>query len=171
MLKATLSLLFVSVVATGCHSVCGIGNEITIPATDPTAPSVTMDAHFLHQAMVTVTPGTGSPSVTAAGDEVITLLATADDPHGAKDIQIWVEETRWHGATQEGPGLLGVPEASSPDTRTAGATGCTRRLAQAKLDIPQRRQGATALRLRVWATGVNFNDTKVDTAQLTINWP
>ena len=165
-------LLLVAAMSAGCQSICAAGNEIVVPSADATAPGVTMDAHFLHQAMVTVTPGTGNPSVSVAGDEVVTLIAAGNDAPGVQDIQIWVEETRTRpDGSQFGPGLLGSPDASNPDSTAPGGKGCTSRLAQLSIDIAKRRVGAISLRLRVWATAVNFGGTKVDTDSLTINWP
>ena len=154
---------------------CFSGTSITIPASDATPPTTVMDVHLPNKPIITVTPPSPAVSSTIGGSDTVTIIAKGTDPEGTKDIQIWVEETWWTTSggttTQTGPGLLGAPEAHNLDNGTAGAKGCTERVATLNLYIKQRRKLATSYRIRTWATAINFGGAKVNSAVVTLTWP
>ena len=143
-LHASSALLATAALAlAGCTSSpprpCGIGQPVTISASDTSSPSVVVD-FFLPDGRTVSFPSAGTPStVTSNSSGRVTVIAKTTDPEGAQDAQIWAAAkscTTLGGSTScSGPGLLGAPSASNPDARTAGMTGCTERLVQHNLQV------------------------------------
>lgn len=120
--------------------------------------------------ITSVTSASSPDSAAIGGNDTVTIIAKGTDPEGIKDIQIWVEETWWNPSIT-GPTLLSAPEVRNVDNSTAGAKGCTERLATLNLYIKQRRKQATSYRIRTWSTAVNFGGAKVNSAVVTLRWP
>ena len=88
-------------------------------------------------------------------------VASGNDPERIRDIQIFIEETKWTSSSVTGPGLVGAPSANNRDTVAPGGKGCSSRLVTLNLDIAQHRGQAPAVRIRTWAIAVNFAGTEV----------
>jgi hypothetical protein len=170
----------VAVVALSLAGCGGSGTTIleAVSSPGPTPPLAAMDAHFPSGRTLSVTSATPtSQSTTVDPSIVVTLIASATDPDGVRDVQIWVEETWWRVdpgtgiGTQEGPGFLAAPEKSSPDDTASVGNACTSRTTVLHLDLPLRRRNATNYRARVWATGVNLCGASATTGDLTLTWP
>jgi hypothetical protein len=153
-------------------------NKITIPPSDTSPPTVTMDVFLPNQSTpLTVLPTTaGTPTVTATANDVVTVAARGDDPDGGvQDVQIWALQTSWRlvsGTQQQvGPGLAGAPEASSPDPSMIGDVALKSRLATHNFDIKQLRGAFSRIRIEVWATAKNFHGGTVSTKSARIVWP
>ena len=160
---------------TGCPR-CLTGSPVTVPNGDSTPPTAGMTANFsTNKPMLTVSSGGADVSGSISRNDIVSLIATGSDPDGVQDIQIWVEETWWYNQNgftkQVGPGLLGAPESSSPDSTKPGGQACPTRLLGLNLDITTRSKQADQYRIRTWATGVNFSGTKVNTSVLTLRFP
>lgn len=180
--RQRIFVVFVAVlmsVAIGCTTTnrpCVAGKAITIPVSDVSSPTSAMDIHFPSKPSATVMEGSGDIEIKVGGNDAITLLAVGNDPEGVKDIQIWIQETWWFAnpttgiVSQRGPGLLGAPEKQNVDSSTSG-TVCSSRATNLKLDVGQRRAGATQYRARSWAKALNFSNKESTTSQATFNWP
>ncbi|HYJ38634.1 MAG TPA: hypothetical protein VEV87_08455 [Chitinophagaceae bacterium] len=149
---------------------CFSGTSITIPSSDLTTSTTIMDVHMSNKPITSVTSASSPDSAAIGGNDTVTIIAKGTDPEGIKDIQIWVEETWWNPSIT-GPTLLSAPEVRNVDNSTAGAKGCTERLATLNLYIKQRRKQATSYRIRTWSTAVNFGGAKVNSAVVTLRWP
>lgn len=155
------------------------GSLVTVPITDSTPPTTLMDAHFTEPGKGYVTVSNNSPPVTVQvrGNEEVSLVAKGEDiDGGCQDVQIWVESTTWRNSggiqSQTGPGLLGSPTASAPDTISKPGDQARKTcLLTHKLNVAQLRGGADRMRLRIWAEAVNFHGTRVSSAPLTLEWP
>jgi hypothetical protein len=153
-------------------------DTVTIPASDGTPPRVALDA-FLNTGTVSVA-SSGSAATASVGNQgQISLIAsTTDDDGGAQDIQIWVETTTTSctadgTCSQRGPGLLGGPAVSNPDSpKTPGSSASKSRLANYTLDIAALRgTNTTSITVRIWAIGSNFHGGQVQTPNLVLTWP
>jgi len=150
---------------------CFSGSSITIPASDNTPPSTVLDVHISGKPLISVTSTSSADSTNIADTDTITFIAKGSDPEGIKDIQIWVEETRWYNGSTPGPGLLGAPEVHNIDNGTVGSKGCTERVASLNFFVKPRRKQATNYRVRLWATAINFTGTKTNSATVVLTWP
>src|SRR6266852_2362960 len=72
---------------TGCA--CRFGQEIVIPSSDGTDPSLVMDFHLPSGSIVTVMPGSTTNTVAVPGGGKVTVIVNAKDGEGVKDAQIW----------------------------------------------------------------------------------
>ena len=173
-MKLTLRLLIfitLAVVMTGCNpgssSKCLVGQEIVIPSTDATDPTLVMDFHLPNGTIVTVTPGAAISTVPVPGGGRVTVIVNAKDPEGVQDAQIWAAgitsrtDPNTGATTQSGPGLLGAPTTSNRDNATAGQKGCTERIAQTNLEVSKSSTGSVSF--EVHAVGINFGSKSVTT--------
>jgi hypothetical protein len=106
----SLALPLLLVTTAGCPPPpCAVGSPVTIPASDSTPPTATMDVHFPNKPMLTVRSGSADAMSTVGANDVITLIAAGNDPEGVKDIQIWVEETWWYPDDKRGQDCWALP--------------------------------------------------------------
>lgn len=162
-------------VVSGCP---GSADKLTIPASDVTPPTITMDIFLPNQSTpLTFTPTTPvTPTVTATANDVVTVVARGDDADGGvQDVQVWAVQTSWKSvggiAQQVGPGLAGAPEASNPDASAIGEVALKSRLATHNVDIKQIRGGYSRVQIEVWATAKNFHGGTISTTHAQISWP
>lgn len=151
---------------------CFVGQLVTVPSTDTTAPGIVAD--FVPPAGPTVSLTTASPAaarniVVSPGGRV-TLVAKASDPEGVKDIQIWVG-TRTCLTTGgvprcSGPGLLGGPEASNPDPVSPGGQACTERVATINLDAIHTAVRSVSHEISI--RGINTAGQQTEIASITL---
>lgn len=150
---------------TGCGS-CPNGQEIVIPASDGTAPSIVMEFHLPNGNTVAVTSTATPSTITVPGGGTVTVIVNAKDAEGIQDVQIWAAEITVTNnpdgtVSKAGPGLLGAPTASNPDGRTAGQKGCTERVVSQNLTVTKNSHGSTSF--EVSARGINFGGTTAST--------
>ena len=154
----------------GCQ--CQSGQEVVIPSSDTTPPSLVMDLHLPNGNIVSVMSTSTASTVLVPGGGRVTVIAKATDSEGAQDAQIWAAsittkiDPTTGLATQTGPGLLGAPSASNPDGHTAGQKACTERIVQQNLDVRTGPSGSVSF--EVSARGVNFGGGNVRTATVTL---
>jgi hypothetical protein len=120
---------------------------------------------------ISISSASGPFTTSVGANDIVTLIASGSDPEGIQDIQIFIEETASSVGSTTGPGLVGAPSASNRDSTAPRGKGCSSRLATLNLDIAKLRRGATSLRIRAWATAVNFGGTEVKTDVVVLNWP
>lgn len=162
---AALMMLLATVIA-GC-STCPVGQEIVIPSSDGTGPSLVMDFHLPNGSIVTVTPGSTTSTVDVPGGGKVTVIVNAKDGEGVQDAQIWAAGITWTTdpttgiTTRSGPGLLGAPTASNPDSRSPGEKGCTERVVSQNLEVHSTPRGGASY--EVSARGLNFGGRDVRT--------
>jgi len=155
----------------GCQN-CPSGQEIVIPSSDTTPPSLVMDLHLPNGNIVSVTSTSTASTVLVPGGGRVTVIAKATDSEGVQDVQIWAAsittkiDPTTGLATQTGPGLLGAPSASNPDGHTAGQKACTERIVQQNLDVRTGPSGSVSF--EVSARGVNFGGGNVRTPTVTL---
>lgn len=172
MTRRFLILSLISAAITGCTSHCLLGQEIVIPSSDATDPSVTMDFHLPNGSIVTVTPSSGPSSIPVPGGGKVTVIANAKDSEGIQDAQIWAAEFTIRVdpstgiASKSGPGLLGAPTASNRESGTPGQKGCTERVVSTDLEVRKLPNGHTGY--EVHAMGVNFGGRKIGTQLVTL---
>jgi hypothetical protein len=163
--------ILVATAITGCQT-CPFGQEIVIPSSDVTAPSLVMDLHLPNGSIVTVTPGSTTSTVPVPGGGKVTVIVNAKDPEGVKDVQIWSAsiittiDPNTGVATRQGPGLLGAPSASNADSRSSGQKGCTERVVSENLEVSSTPQRVVSF--EVGARGVNFGGRTVRTPTVTL---
>lgn len=172
----SLLILFFALLSSKCE--LNPNNLVTIPASDPTPPSVILDVHFSQsgKAYISVTPYSGDLTSMITPNEEISLAAKGTDADGGcQDIQIWVETTTWKqnpdgSMTQTGSGLQGMPTASNPDlsAKSPGDQARKERLLTHKVDIAQLRGSADRIRIKVWAEAVNFHGGKSKTGVVSL---
>src|SRR5688572_8623467 len=156
-------------------------DSVTIPPVDTTPPTVVMDIHFPQGRIYTVTSTGFNPTMptnVGANDEISLVAKGEDIDGGIQDIQLWISigKTFSDSGTglceQEGPGLVGAPEASNPDTaKQPGETALKTRLVSHKLDINQIRGVADSLTIDIQAKAINFQGDIVSTTNVTLRWP
>jgi hypothetical protein len=116
-----------------------VGQPVTIPTADTSQPAVLVDLLLPDHRTVSFATGAAQQIVTSAASGPVSILARAVDQQGAQDIEIWAGERRCetNGGTTtcSGPGLLAYPTSHNTDTGSAGAIGCTERLATADINI------------------------------------
>lgn len=169
-MRLTLRFLILSILAnaiTGCSNHCPLGQEVVIPSSDATAPSIGMDFHLPNGSIVTVTSGSATSTVPVPGGGRVTVIVNAKDSEGIQDAQIWAADIRYKTdpntgiTTQSGPGSLGAPTASNKDVGNPGQKGCTERIATINLDVSK--SPTAAVSKEVHAVGVNFGGKSVST--------
>jgi hypothetical protein len=154
-MKLALRFLILSILASAMsacpeRSKCLLGQEVVIPSSDATAPSVVMDIHLPDGKVQTVyTAASGTlPSnvfVPVKGGGQVTIIVNAKDSLGIRDVQIW--------ATPSGGGTPSAPIASNKDSGKAGEKGCTERVANINLTVSK---SPIVVSFDVRAVGVNF---------------
>jgi hypothetical protein len=170
MLRLILPMIAV-VGITGCQT-CQFGQEVVIPSSDATPPTVVMDFHLPNGTVVTVTPGSAISRVAVPGGGRVTVIVNAKDPEGIQDAQIWAAaitttiDPNTGLATRSGPGLLGAPTASNPANRSQGGKACTERVVSQNLDVRSNSRGRVSF--EVSARGVNFGGGDVRTPVVTL---
>ena len=164
----------VILMVSGCG---GTASQITVPSADSTPPTVTMDI-FLPNQSTPLTVTSSSPvspaarKVTAQANDRLTTIARGDDPDGGvQDIQIWATYTCFKAGSQVGPGLAGAPEASNPDSATAGGTAQISRLVSFNFEMQTLRAGCVGVTIDVWAVAKNFHGGSTQTLHAAIVWP
>jgi hypothetical protein len=173
-MKLTRYFLILTIVAaafTGCTNHCKLGQEIVIPSSDTTDPSVVMDFHLPNGSIVTVVPGSSTSTVPVPGGGRVTVIVNAKDSEGIQDPQIWAAEIKERinpggTVTRSGPGLLGAPTASNKDNGTPGQKGCTERLVSTNLEVSK--SPTLSVSYEVHAVGVNFGGRNVSTPLVTL---
>lgn len=157
---------------TGCKT-CQFGQEIVIPSSDATKPTIVMDFHLPNGSVVTVTPGSTTSSVAVPGGGTVTVIVNTNDDEGVKSSEIWaadIKETTDPNTglvTRVGPGLLGAPTASSTNTNGPGQKGCTEGVASQDLIV--HRTANASVSFEVSARGVNFGGQQVSTPVVTLS--
>lgn len=150
---------------------------VKVPVSDATPPAVALTA-FSSKPQITVTDTSGPITASVTNGDRVVLWGNCTDPDGGcKNIQIWVERTTWkhyaNGTTsQAGPGLLGGPEAESPDT-VSKIGDQARKQRTVSLDVEDFKSvpANTSIRLRAWAEAYNFSGTKSTSKDLVLNFP
>jgi hypothetical protein len=169
-----LSLAAAITMMTGCPnpSHCLLGQEVVIPQTDSTDPTVTMDFHLPNGSIVTVTPGSATSTVSVPGGGNVTVMVNAKDGEGVRDSQIWAAsitekiDPNTGTVSRAGPGLLGAPTANNADNGGPGQKGCTERLASTNLAVSKSATGSVSF--EVTAAGVNFGGRTVRTTTVIL---
>ena len=155
----------------GCPK-CLVGQEIVIPSSDGTPPSVTMDFILPNGNTITVTPGSTTSTVPVPGGGEVTVIVNAKDSEGVKDAQIWAAKVTWTidpntgAATRSGPETLGAPTASNADSGSPGKKGCTQRLVSQTLVVRSTPRGRVSYEIS--ARGFNFGGGDVRTPLVTL---
>jgi hypothetical protein len=150
----------------GCGS-CPVGREIVIPAADQTDPAVALEFHLPGGQIISASAASSPPVVVVPGGGTVTLIASATDDQGAKDIQLWIgtktctTDPAAGTTTCSGPGLQGAPTASNPDARAAGQNGCTARVVSHNLVVT--RTPTRSVSYEVEARGLNFGGRQART--------
>lgn len=170
----TLSIITSALTITGCPgpSHCAVGQEIVIPSSDATDPSVVMDFHLPNGSIVSVTPGSSTSTIPVPGGGKVTVIVNAKDGEGVQDAQIWAADFTYKVdpvtgiASRSGPGLLGAPTASNRDSGGPGQKGCTERVASTNLEVRKLPNGYTGY--EVHAVGVNFGGRNMSTPLVTL---
>ena len=143
---SSLGLLVAAAVTTlsACNtppsgSACAIGQPVTIPSSDSSPPAVAVDFFLPDGRTISMTSGSPAQIITSASSGTVTVIAKATVPQGSQDVQVWAGERRCTssaGTTScSGPGLLGAPSASNPNTGTPGMAACTERLVSHNVQI------------------------------------
>lgn len=164
--------VFFATVMTGCQT-CPVGQEIVIPTSDTTDPSLAVDFFLPDGTVVTVTPGSAVSTIAVPGGGWVTVIAKAQDPEGVQDAQIWAASITWTTdpntglTTRSGPGLLGAPTASNRDGRSQGQKGCTERLVSQKLEVRSSPRGGVSY--EVSARGINFGGGVISTPLVSLH--
>ena len=174
-----LLLLTSIAVMTACTNTttnhCTVGQEVAIPASDTTDPTIVMDFHLPNGSIVSVTPGSGVSTVPVSGGGKVTVIVNAKDSEGVKDAQIWAASitTKIDPATgtasKTGPASFSAPTTSNPDSGSAGQKGCTERLATTNLEVSRTPAGSVSF--EVHAVAVNFGGKNVSTPLVTLVVP
>ena len=159
---------------TGCpnQSHCLLGQEIVIPSSDATDPSVVMDFHLPNGSIVSVTPGSATSTIPVPGGGKVTVIVNAKDSEGIRDAQIWASsiteriDPNTGIVSRAGPGLLGAPTASNRDSGGPGQKGCTERLVSTDLEVHKSPTGSVSY--EVSAAGVNFGGRTVRTTAVIL---
>ena len=165
------SLMIAVIGITGCQT-CPFGQEVVIPSSDTTPPTVVMDFHLPNGTVVTVTPSSMTSIVAVPGGGRVTVIVNAKDSEGVQDAQIWAAaitttiDPNTGIATRSGPGLLGAPTASNPASGSPGGKACTERVVSQNLDVSSNSQGSVAF--EVSARGVNFGGRDVRTSLIRL---
>jgi len=166
--------LAVALVA-GCESSAGGSSDsVTIPSSDGSSPSITMDAHFNVESrpFLTVTHGSSDQQANAQPGETVTFLANGQDRDGGVErVQIWATFSECSGGDGEArtcssPGLVSQPRAESVDAdpgKGPGDVAATSRVTQYNLTIE------ASVEARVWAIVENFSGDRVRSATITID--
>jgi hypothetical protein len=164
-------VILVAAAITGCRT-CPFGQDIVIPSSDVTGPSLVMDLHMPNGSIVTVTPGYTTSTVPVPGGGKVTVTVNAKDAQGVKDAQIWAAritttiDPNTGLATRSGSGLLGRPTASNADSGLPGQKGCTERVVSQNLKVSRTPQRVVSY--KVTAHGVNFGSRDVRTPTVTL---
>jgi hypothetical protein len=146
---------------------CPVGQEVLIPASDTTDPSVVLDFHLPNGTIVTVTPGSGISTVPVPGGGNVTLIVNAKDSEGIQEAQIWTASitTKIDPVTgvvsKTGPASFSTPTASNRDSGSAGQKGCTERLATTNLQVSKTSTGSVSY--EVHAVALNFSGRNAST--------
>ena len=120
---------------------CFLGQQVTIPTSDSTDPTLAVDFHLADGSLVTVQSGGQVPADIISPDGTVTINAVARDAEGVRDVQLWIAARKCTsdpatGATTcSGPGLLGAPTTSNRDGGAPGARGCTERLTSQSVQV------------------------------------
>jgi hypothetical protein len=169
---ATLAFLVsMSAMIAGCRP-CPFGQEIVIPASDATDPSIVMDFHLPNGSIVTVTPTSTPSTIKVPGGGQVTVLVKAIDSEGVQDAQIWAASIKYTidpstGTTStSGPGLLSTPTASNRDGSSPGQKGCTERVVSQNLEVRKTSRGGIGY--EVHAEGLNFGGRVISTPLITL---
>lgn len=151
---------------TGCGA-CPLGREIVIPTVDQTDPTVALDFHLPDGQIISASAVSSPRVIIVPSGGTVTLIASATDDQGAKDIQLWIgtkictTDPATETTSCSGPGLQGAPTASNPDTRTAGQGGCTAR--QVSHNLVVTRTPTRSVSYEVEARGLNFGGRQART--------
>jgi hypothetical protein len=170
----------------GCGSSSGSScNGVTIPSSDGTPPTLTFGLAPMGSAATTTVSTGGMPQTATLPKKTgsLNLLVTAKDSEsGLHDVQIWMTKTttRCSGGicTQSGPGLVGAPIFSNPDSgkNTGDCVAESSTLAEAvdlSTEIPQAAPASGAslvVSLDFWAVGINHLGQKEVTPTATMTW-
>jgi hypothetical protein len=88
------------------------------------------------------------------------MVAKAIDEQGVKDVQVWIGTKKCSSSAGSdtvscsGPGLLGKPTVSNPDTGTPGQNGCAERFVGHNVEV--RKTPAKSVSHEVRIVGENF---------------
>jgi hypothetical protein len=144
---------------------CLVGSQVTIPTTDSTPPSVAIDFHMPGGSIVSRSPGDGlSSRIAVPMNGQVSIYAVTRDAQGVRDSRIFAatkscsEDLSTNLGSCSGPGLLGGPTASNPESNSAGSPGCTERLVIQKVTVSKTTTAARSSSVSVEASaeGVNF---------------
>lgn len=171
-----------ALVAAACGGGAGAGGDesVTIPSSDGSSPSITMDAHFKveQRPFISVLNGSSPQQATVKPGEVVSFIANGTDTDGGvKTVQIWIEGpktcTAPVGDAVSCPTPLQAdrPITENPDpdeNKKAGDAAAKSRLVTFNLSVPG---GAGSFEAKVSAVVVNFNGETKRTPQVTITEP
>lgn len=155
-----------SALLAACSS-CPTGQQIVIPSSDLSDPSLILDLHLPDGQIVPVTENSSPTTIAVTGGGRVTVIVNTKDGEGVQDSQIWAAEEKYRidpntGARiSAGPGLLGAPTASNRDGSSPGQKGCTERVATQNLEVLISPLGGTDFEIH--ASGLNFASRKVMT--------
>ena len=142
---------------------CIIGQEVTIPTSDTSPPSITLDIILPNSTIIQAAANqtVHIPFPTGGDSRNIVVSPLASDPEGIKDVQVWLGTkictTSGGVVTCAGPGLLGAPTTSNPDSASPGSIGCSQRsIAQTE---PTTGGGRS---YEVSVTAINFGGQKAE---------
>lgn len=171
-LRGCLYLLLAALCGcSGRPSHCALGSEISIPASDSSAPIIVgIDFHMPDGSLVSRKPGDGlSQQIAVPSNGEVTVIVVVEDAEGVKDSQLFIAPFRcsFSPATCQSPGLLSGPTAGNPETNTVGGAGCTQRLATEKVTITKSATGST--NAEVSAKGFNFGGQQAETLIYTLS--
>jgi hypothetical protein len=166
---AYMWMLLLLVALSGCTSAshCLVGDEISIPNNDNSAPTIVgIDFHMPDGSLVTRTPADGlSKQIKVPTNGDVTVIVAVKDDQGVKDAQLFAASINCSIDPNAGtetcpsPPLLSGPTASNPETHTAGEVGCTQRLVTQKINISK--SSTTSKIVEISVKGLNFGGQEV----------
>lgn len=163
--------------ASPASSHCLIGSEVTIPGSDASKPSVVIVFLMPDGSTPVKTDADPSSTITVPANGIVSVIAVTRDPQGVKDSRIFAADIRCGQAaggprTCTGPGLLGRPTASNPETNAVGQTGCTARLVSQNLQITDATAPNGSSKTVSWEVhveGENFGGQVTSTQMFTLS--
>lgn len=157
---------------TGCGNQAG--NQIVVPASDPTPPSTAwLQANIPNRPLANVMLGSAPASAEMGENETVRVTARGDDNDGGvQDVRIWASTTlyRHRAGVVAGPTLSGTPMASNPSAAKPGDLASTSGSATWTFNVPSLMTGYDGLKLDVFAEVVNFSGGNVKTSTLTLRF-
>jgi len=158
----------------GCKT-CVIGDEVPMNGTAHQVPKAFLSATAGNDPRIDVETGGQTVSNKPKNESDVAVIASGDDIGGVKEVEIWVEETTWHGdgdyGTLTGPGLLGAPTAKTVFKPKTDNIACTKLMALYSFSPSSKllAQG-DHYRARIWAVARNFAGQETQTPAIELYW-